>query len=112
MSHFLDRLKFFKKTNATFAAGHGVVTQEDRQWEEAYRGRWRFDKVVRPPTASTAPVAAPGTSTSRTGWWRLSCKLPTTPEPGRICLTTNRAAVSAAPVIPGIYTARTGSNTP
>ncbi len=47
MSHFLDRLKFFRKTNATFAAGLGVVTHEDRQWEDAYRGRWRFDKVVR-----------------------------------------------------------------
>nr|BAL53517.1 nitrate reductase 1, alpha subunit [uncultured Gammaproteobacteria bacterium] len=47
MSHFLDRLKFFQSTNPTFAAGHGVVTREDRQWEDAYRSRWRFDKVVR-----------------------------------------------------------------
>ncbi|HEY0834401.1 MAG TPA: nitrate reductase subunit alpha [Azospirillum sp.] len=47
MSHFLDRLMFFKKNVGTFANGHGVVTQEDRSWEEAYRNRWRHDKIVR-----------------------------------------------------------------
>lgn len=47
MSHFLDRLKFLSKTQSTFADGHGVVTNEDRQWEDAYRNRWRHDKVVR-----------------------------------------------------------------
>ncbi len=47
MSHFLDRLKFFKKTQSNFSNGHGIVTNEDRQWEDGYRNRWRFDKVVR-----------------------------------------------------------------
>ena len=47
MSHFLDRLKFFKKVEDSFSKGHGIVTDEDRQWEDAYRNRWRFDKVVR-----------------------------------------------------------------
>ena len=47
MSHFLDRLKFFKKVQSTFSGGHGIVTNEDRQWEDGYRNRWRFDKVVR-----------------------------------------------------------------
>ena len=47
MSHFLDRLTFFKKVQSKFSKGHGVVTNEDRQWEDAYRNRWRFDKVVR-----------------------------------------------------------------
>lgn len=47
MSHFLDRLRFFKKTKSTFSDGYGIVTNEDRQWEDAYRNRWRFDKVVR-----------------------------------------------------------------
>jgi len=47
MSHFLDRLMFFKKNVGTFSNGHGVVTQEDRSWEEAYRNRWRHDKIVR-----------------------------------------------------------------
>ena len=47
MSHFLDRLKFFKKVQSTFSNGHGIVTNEDRQWEDGYRNRWRFDKVVR-----------------------------------------------------------------
>ena len=47
MSHFLDRLKFFEKIKETFSNDHGVVTNEDRQWEDAYRHRWQHDKVVR-----------------------------------------------------------------
>ena len=33
MSHFLDRLKFFEKNKESFSNDHGVVTNEDRQWE-------------------------------------------------------------------------------
>ncbi|UEM18510.1 nitrate reductase subunit alpha [Skermanella mucosa] len=47
MSHFLDRLAFFKKNAGTFSNGHGVVTTEDRTWENAYRARWSHDKIVR-----------------------------------------------------------------
>ena len=47
MSHFLDRLTFFKKYAGTYSGGHGVTTVEDRQWENAYRQRWSHDKIVR-----------------------------------------------------------------
>jgi nitrate reductase / nitrite oxidoreductase, alpha subunit len=47
MSHFLDRLMFFKKDVSTFSEGHGIVTGEDRSWEDAYRNRWSHDKIVR-----------------------------------------------------------------
>jgi nitrate reductase alpha subunit len=47
MSHFLDRLLFFKRERAPFADGHGVVTREDRRWEDGYRKRWQHDKIVR-----------------------------------------------------------------
>jgi nitrate reductase alpha subunit len=47
MSHTLDRLMFFTRKTETFSAGHGVTTGEDRTWEEAYRNRWRHDKIVR-----------------------------------------------------------------
>ena len=47
MSHFLDRLTFFRKNVDTFSNGHGVVTNEDRTWENAYRSRWQHDKIVR-----------------------------------------------------------------
>ena len=47
MSRFLDRLKFFKAAGQPFSDGHGVTTQEDRSWENGYRNRWRYDKVVR-----------------------------------------------------------------
>ena len=47
MSHFLDRLKYFSRTKSTYSKGHGIVTGEDRAWEDTYRNRWRHDKVVR-----------------------------------------------------------------
>ncbi|MYD75924.1 MAG: nitrate reductase subunit alpha [Gammaproteobacteria bacterium] len=47
MSHFLDRLTFFKKRTEGFSNDHGVTTNEDRGWEEGYRQRWQHDKIVR-----------------------------------------------------------------
>jgi len=47
MSHFLDRLKYFNRIKSTYSKGHGIVTEEDRAWEDTYRNRWRHDKVVR-----------------------------------------------------------------
>ena len=47
MSFFLDRLTFFQRTREEFSEGHGVVTDESRRWEDAYRSRWQHDKVVR-----------------------------------------------------------------
>jgi nitrate reductase / nitrite oxidoreductase, alpha subunit len=47
MSHFIDRLLFFKRNLETFSGDHGVVTNENRQWEDGYRKRWQHDKIVR-----------------------------------------------------------------
>lgn len=48
MSHIVDRLTFFtKKSPETFSEGHGITTEENREWERAYRNRWAHDKVVR-----------------------------------------------------------------
>ena len=47
MSHFLDRLTFFRKNVDTFSNGHGVTTNESRDWEDSYRKRWQHDKIVR-----------------------------------------------------------------
>lgn len=47
MSHFLDKLRFFSVEQQPFAEGHGVTTNESRQWERAYRQRWQHDKIVR-----------------------------------------------------------------
>jgi len=47
MSHFLDRLQFFKKKQGEFSEGHGDVTNESRAWEDSYRQRWQHDKIVR-----------------------------------------------------------------
>ncbi len=48
MSHLLDRLNFLKSNKVdTFADGHGLTTDENRDWEDRYRDRWRHDKIVR-----------------------------------------------------------------
>ncbi|AMN47601.1 nitrate reductase alpha subunit [Steroidobacter denitrificans] len=47
MSYFLDRLTFFKRKHEPFSNGHGVTRSEDRRWENGYRARWQFDKIVR-----------------------------------------------------------------
>ncbi|MCW8329093.1 nitrate reductase subunit alpha [Photobacterium sp. SDRW27] len=47
MSHILDRLQFFKKKQSEFSDGHGEVSNENRAWEDSYRSRWQYDKVVR-----------------------------------------------------------------
>ena len=47
MSYFLDRLMFFNYQREDFSNGHGVTSSENRKWEDAYRGRWLHDKIVR-----------------------------------------------------------------
>ncbi|QDJ11604.1 Respiratory nitrate reductase alpha chain (plasmid) [Roseomonas mucosa] len=47
MSQFVDRLLFFRKYKGTFSEGHGVVTDENRAWEDNYRSRWQSEKIVR-----------------------------------------------------------------
>ena len=39
MSHFLDRLTYFRRTREKFSDGHGITTDEARDWEDAYRNR-------------------------------------------------------------------------
>ena len=47
MSHFLDRLTYFQQPQESFSGRHGRTTGEDRTWEDSYRDRWAYDKVVR-----------------------------------------------------------------
>ena len=47
MSHLLDRLNFLSRSQTKFSDGHGITTDESREWEEAYRKRWQHDKIVR-----------------------------------------------------------------
>ena len=47
MSHTLDRIAFFTRKTELFSDKHGVMNDDDRSWEEAYRNRWRHDKIVR-----------------------------------------------------------------
>lgn len=47
MSYFIDRLTYFVQKQNTFSDGHGITTDENRRWENAYRDRWAHDRVVR-----------------------------------------------------------------
>jgi len=47
MSHLLDRLTFFRQAKQPFSDGHGVTTNQNRDWEDSYRKRWQHDKIVR-----------------------------------------------------------------
>ena len=47
MSKLLDRFRYFKQKGDTFADGHGQVMHSNRDWEDRYRQRWQFDKIVR-----------------------------------------------------------------
>jgi len=65
MSHFIDRLNFFHKIEDTFSNDYGMVSKEDRTWEDGYRHRWQHDKVVR----STHGVNCTGSCS-----WRIFVK--------------------------------------
>ncbi|WP_392563470.1 nitrate reductase subunit alpha [Orbus wheelerorum] len=47
MSKFIDHLRYFKQRKGTFADGHGETLSTNRDWEDSYRQRWQYDKVVR-----------------------------------------------------------------
>lgn len=47
MSRILDQMRFFKRKQDEFANGHGETRVESRDWEDSYRNRWQYDKIVR-----------------------------------------------------------------
>ncbi|WP_029684311.1 nitrate reductase subunit alpha [Tatumella saanichensis] len=47
MSKLLDKLRYFKQKQSTFAGDHGQTLNSNRDWEQGYRQRWQHDKVVR-----------------------------------------------------------------
>lgn len=107
MSKLLDRFRYFKTKGDSFADGHGQVYHTNRDWEDSYRQRWQFDKIVR----STHGVNCTGSCS-----WKIYVKnglvtgkpsRPTTRVPALTCLTTNHAAARAAQATPRISTAPT-----
>ena len=88
MSKLLDRFRYFKQKGETFADGHGQVMHSNRDWEDSYRQRWQFDKIVR---------STHGGKSNR----------PTTRALALTCQIMNLAAARVAQVTPGISTALT-----
>lgn len=107
MSKLLDRFRYFKQKGETFADGHGQVMHSNRDWEDSYRQRWQFDKIVR----STHGVNCTGSCS-----WKIYVKnglvtweihRPTTRALALTCPIMNLAAARVAQVTPGIFTALT-----
>ena len=107
MSKLLDRFRYFKQKGETFADGHGQVMHSNRDWEDSYRQRWQFDKIVR----STHGVNCTGSCS-----WKIYVKnglvtweIQQTDYRALTltCQITNLAAARVAQVTPGISTALT-----
>lgn len=107
MSKLLDRFRYFKQKGDTFADGHGQVMHSNRDWEDSYRQRWQFDKIVR----STHGVNCTGSCSWKiyvknglVTWEIQQTDYPRTPL---TCPIMNLAAARVAQVTPGIFTALT-----
>lgn len=92
MSHIIDRLTFFtRKASIKNSDGHGITTNENRDWERAYRNRWAHDKVVR----STHGVNCTGSCSwkiyVKTGWSLGRHNILIIRARGLICPIMNRA---------------------
>ncbi|ABZ77986.1 nitrate reductase, alpha subunit [Shewanella halifaxensis HAW-EB4] len=47
MSHFLDKFRYLTRIEKTPANNNEIVQQDSREWEQSYRDRWQYDKIVR-----------------------------------------------------------------
>lgn len=68
MSKLLDRFRYFKQKGETFADGHGQVMHSNRDWEDSYRQRWQFDKIVRSTHGVNCKAPVAGKSTLKMVW--------------------------------------------
>lgn len=107
MSKLLDRFRYFKQKGETFADGHGQVMHSNRDWEDSYRQRWQFDKIVR----STHGVNCTGSCSwkiyVKNGLVTWEIQQTTTRALALTCPIMNLAAARVAQVTPGISTALT-----
>ena len=47
MSKLVDKFRYFRQKSDTFSDGHGQLMNSNRDWEDSYRQRWQYDKIVR-----------------------------------------------------------------
>lgn len=107
MSKLLDRFRYFKQKGETFADGHGQVMHSNRDWEDSYRQRWQFDKIVR----STHGVNCTGSCSwkiyVKNGLVTWEIQQTDYPRTRPDLPIMNLAAARVAQVTPGIFTALT-----
>ena len=107
MSHFLDRLTFFKRIDGSFADGLGITTNEDRRWEDGYRKRWQHDKIVRSTHGANCTGSCSWKIYVKGGIVTWETQQTDYPRTRPICRTTSRAAAHGAPATAGISTPAT-----
>ncbi|WP_024894285.1 hypothetical protein [Acidithiobacillus thiooxidans] len=112
MSHLLDRLKYLVRYHESFSDGHGVKLQDDRLWEDAYRHRWRYDKVVRTTHGVNCTGGCSWNVHVKNGLVVFEMQAHDYPKRAQTYPTTNLAVVNEVPVFPGIYIVLIVSNTP
>jgi mono/diheme cytochrome c family protein len=102
------KIKAFMSWIKDIISGLPPRDRRGAQWEEFYRNRWHtIASGAQHRTASTAPAAARGTSTSRTASSRGRCRRSTTRDRPKLP-PTSPAAASAASRSRGTSTARCG----
>ena len=47
MSTFLKKIRYFSAKKPVPANAHELYLQDNSEWEQSYRSRWQYDKVVR-----------------------------------------------------------------
>ena len=47
MSKLVDKFRYFRQKSDSFSDGHGQLMNSNRDWEDSYRQRWQYDKIVR-----------------------------------------------------------------
>ena len=62
MSLLSQKFKFLRKKDVS-PSGHQITEEGGREWENFYRDRWSYDKVVRTTHGVTVLVLVAGTFT-------------------------------------------------
>ena len=103
MSHFLDRLTFFKRAvDTVLRTGTALQPTKTGVGRTAIASAGSTTRSCAPRMAPTAPALARGRSTSRAASSPGRPSRPTIRARARSCRTTSRAAAHAARATPGI----------
>jgi nitrate reductase alpha subunit len=103
---FIERYSFFKKSQKS-ADGFSETRYEDRTWENGYRNRFAYYKVVRSTQVLIAQALAVGKFMLKTALLHTRSNKTITPRHKKVFQNTNHAAAQAGQATQATYTAHT-----